>query len=267
MLKWTSGITVVVLIAVWAASYFYYMNVTIAGRWGCDLEGGEVRAGDFLRWYGTAPSSKYVAAIESSRFLSVRGHPIENTENIQWFFGFQWQDVIVAFPIWALTEFIAIVFACSLVYERIRNTLKWSITVLTAVVVIAWLASGWFSVVYQEFAGRYSLEFGQVSFDDQFVEEMVSWTEHGSDYNGWHVSKPSGGMPKFSWRYYAGTSNLSIPLWPVVLVMCGMSGLWWRSDAIARRRTRRGRCATCGYDRSGLAQDVKCPECGKITRV
>ena len=29
-----------------------------------------------------------------------------------------------------------------------------------------------------------------------------------------------------------------------------------------RRRARKGRCAECGYDRGGLANDAACPECG-----
>jgi len=35
--------------------------------------------------------------------------------------------------------------------------------------------------------------------------------------------------------------------------------------AFARRRVRRakGRCAACGYDRGGLANDAACPECGR----
>jgi hypothetical protein len=34
--------------------------------------------------------------------------------------------------------------------------------------------------------------------------------------------------------------------------------------AFARRRIRRrkGRCASCGYDRAGLAEGAACPECG-----
>jgi hypothetical protein len=33
--------------------------------------------------------------------------------------------------------------------------------------------------------------------------------------------------------------------------------------AFARRRVRRGRCPSCGYDRAGLAEGSACPECGK----
>jgi len=34
--------------------------------------------------------------------------------------------------------------------------------------------------------------------------------------------------------------------------------------ARGRRRRRKGRCFTCGYDRSGIASDAPCPECGGV---
>ena len=50
----------------------------------------------------------------------------------------------------------------------------------------------------------------------------------------------------------------TIAVVPAVLI------LWWRDRSRLRRRYRLGLCTACGYDRSGLAADAACPECGKV---
>lgn len=65
-----------------------------------------------------------------------------------------------------------------------------------------------------------------------------------------------------------GTSTTSrevpaaVPLW-VVAALVGVPAIWlWLRDGRLRRAIAAGRCASCGYDRAGLAHDAVCPECG-----
>lgn len=63
-----------------------------------------------------------------------------------------------------------------------------------------------------------------------------------------------------------------LPLWPGLLANTAIYGGAWFVILAgvpagyrlirARRRSRKGKCATCGYDRTGLADDAVCPECG-----
>jgi hypothetical protein len=58
------------------------------------------------------------------------------------------------------------------------------------------------------------------------------------------------------------------PLWPgfalnTIFYAAIAWGLWQIPGAIRRRSRRRaGRCVRCGYDRTGLAPEAPCPECG-----
>jgi len=66
----------------------------------------------------------------------------------------------------------------------------------------------------------------------------------------------------WSWEKTASYRGLSIPIWmPFALVML-LTTAAWLPDVIASRRTRKGVCANCGYDRTGLAASAVCPECG-----
>jgi hypothetical protein len=48
--------------------------------------------------------------------------------------------------------------------------------------------------------------------------------------------------------------------YPVVLFTIPAALLWY----VDRRRFGPGQCKKCGYDRRGLAEGSKCPECGKV---
>jgi hypothetical protein len=56
---------------------------------------------------------------------------------------------------------------------------------------------------------------------------------------------------------------VTVPLWIPLIVVAVPTGVLWSADRRATRREMAGRCPTCGYDRSGLA-DAKCPECGTV---
>jgi len=55
--------------------------------------------------------------------------------------------------------------------------------------------------------------------------------------------------------------HLDMPLWPFVAIAIGATVAAWRMDAVARRKSHRGGCTNCGYNRAGLAANASCPEC------
>ena len=72
-----------------------------------------------------------------------------------------------------------------------------------------------------------------------------------SDYEWWFEG---GWEPRFKW--------IAVPLWFPLLVLVAAAERAWRADRRAQRLARTGSCLKCGYDRSGLAPDAACPECG-----
>src|SRR5436190_10046051 len=68
--------------------------------------------------------------------------------------------------------------------------------------------------------------------------------------------------PRFDTR--PGYANVIIPLWIPLLLVGPAAAMLWVADRRATRRAAKGRCASCGYDRAGLAVGVKCPECGTL---
>jgi len=98
----------------------------------------------------------------------------------------------------------------------------------------------------------------------------------------WQDGWLRGGHPHLSLKimpYYAGWGDLFwcpqrlgtatvreflIPFWIPFLIAAAPTFLLWRADRRATRREREGHCPTCGYDRSGLAPDAPCPECGAV---
>jgi hypothetical protein len=64
------------------------------------------------------------------------------------------------------------------------------------------------------------------------------------------------------WYSTADTQSLSIPLWMFALPWAILTAVFWRWDALARRRARLNLCPACNYDRRGLPAASVCPECG-----
>jgi hypothetical protein len=73
----------------------------------------------------------------------------------------------------------------------------------------------------------------------------------------WWPRYNSLGTPPYYW-------GLEIPLWVLVALGAVPTGLLWWAEVRRRRRPLAGRCLSCGYDRSGLSKEDKCPECGTV---
>ena len=145
-------------------------------------------------------------------------------------------------------------------HPRIRKTVKWGGAVVTVLLMVVWVGSGWWSVL--SISRHYGLHVagGSVTvlhLDSSFKSEP-GWqiAKHGLNSSGVRFSY----SPAF--LSFAGGWTAIIPLWWLVPVPLLASIFAWRLDARARGLGKVPRCPRCGYDRTGLALLAGCPECG-----
>ena len=145
-------------------------------------------------------------------------------------------------------------------HPRIRKTIKWGGAAVTVLLVVVWVGSGWWWIGRTEYGhfhpvignGRITLIYTTYPLNLShrvpgiYVERLESiWWAWG-----------------FEWENYGGIRALRMPLWPFALASSASYALAWRLDTLARRRAKLNLCPKCGYDRTGILQDAKCPECG-----
>jgi hypothetical protein len=178
-------------------------------------------------------------------------------------------------------------------HPRIRRTIKWGGSVVTALLVVVWIASGW---------GCYALPLGGTRMlvlghgavtvfapnggrphnftwpsQSEAVERLGRALElagggPGPDPfdAGWTSSRfflrfafeSRGGRCSYGGATWIGTAE-TIPVWCVIAVGTLAASSAWRLDTLARRLARLNLCPKCGYDRAGLAAGAACPECGR----
>jgi hypothetical protein len=150
-------------------------------------------------------------------------------------------------------------------HPRIRKTIKWGGAAVTVLLVLVWIGSGWWWVLWS------SNDLG--IFD--CVGGRIAWSRDGDPRPkmqrriGWWAVRNNA---RFEWRLAFGTQATEslgpssstycvVPLWPFIVAAGSSSILAWRLDLIARR-ARLKFCPKCNYDRTGIAKDAVCPECG-----
>jgi hypothetical protein len=151
-------------------------------------------------------------------------------------------------------------------HPRIRKTVKWGGAVVTVLLVVVWIGSGWISRTWCFRSGRtLVVEAGELwciyplksSF--QLTPEEIEMLEGN---NGWHSFRFFWSP---QWDRNKVTTRVNCPLWIPILITILPTAIAWRLDALARRRERAARlnlCPKCNYDRAGLAKGAVCPECG-----
>jgi hypothetical protein len=155
-------------------------------------------------------------------------------------------------------------------HPRIRKTIKWGGAVVTFLLAVVWIGSGWWCVIWGDGkGGTISVRAGGLAIWN--VEDI-----DGDPWDGWYLLRdlPPLQRSRFQWKFEMTPGGASwglpralvIPLWAPTLVVFIPTVIAWRLDALARRRERvRLRlCLKCNYDRSGIAADAKCPECGSV---
>jgi hypothetical protein len=147
-------------------------------------------------------------------------------------------------------------------HPRIRKTIKWGGAAVTLLLVVVWISSwAYHPCLYLRPGAAVSLAVGgiEIYWDDTFrtgiqaglfeSRRAILAAGHRRWFRGlWDVDPTSG--------------FILVPLWPFSALSAMLTCAAWRLDALARRRARLNLCPKCHYDRTGLAADAKCPECG-----
>lgn len=132
---------------------------------------------------------------------------------------------------------------------------------VTVLLMAVFVRGRWYSTIYHWDDGtRYShVLIGQ---------GVVQWLEttnvpSGRRYSAWTDTRAEKQSRKVqlwpSWTRQTGFLETSVPLWPAIVILAGMSVLTFRFS----RRPLPGRCTRCGYHLAGIAQGAPYPECGR----
>ena len=144
-------------------------------------------------------------------------------------------------------------------HPRIRKTIKWGGAALTVLLVVVWVGSGWNSTGWISPTGHAI-----------YAEEGVV----GVGYSPWFYGKlMNAGWYRIPHRFRlvwwwtpvpttSGDWFIGLATWPLVAVSLATTALAFRLDSLARRRAYMNLCKNCHYNRTGLASDAVCPECG-----
>ncbi len=158
---------------------------------------------------------------------------------------------------------------------KLRTLCRWMLTILTVVLVVVWIGSGWFSVHYLRYASLLdtklmlvsNLDRGLIHVDFTFDLSRILSIDYIGD--GWKLLRRDAFDIEL-WKW-VGVINkplnaVSLPLWLPALLLAIANALMWRTHIIARRR-KPGMCKKCGYDISGLVGKEACPECGMSFKI
>ncbi len=142
-------------------------------------------------------------------------------------------------------------------HPRIRKTVKWGGAVVSVLLVVVWIGSGW------KYVGWASERGAMVGIGDGYLALGRLGTTYDAGPPGWRTgpnTDPFGWW--FRWVNGAPDWAVGVPLWVLLIPMFIAALIAWRLDTLAHRRARLNLCPKCNYDRTGLAPGAICPECG-----
>lgn len=122
--------------------------------------------------------------------------------------------------------------------------------------VCVWVVSAWIALLYETPSGRYFgfVQEGRISLHHRPTVTLGSIVDFDL------VSPPHISWG-FGWYCLGPFWGLEVPLWSILLIMACFLVLFIRN--IFRLHTCPN-CIACGYDRTGLYQWDRCPECGTV---
>lgn len=139
---------------------------------------------------------------------------------------------------------------------RLSKAVLRSSAVATVLLVAIWIMEIWYGVFLMA-PGGYFVGAGEglVGFGiARSIGKQIGLNIESSQLRLWW----------FEWEYTATEKIIAAPIWLVLLLSMSTLFISWRIERTARRREVSGLCLKCGYDRSGLAQSTRCPECGEV---
>lgn len=141
-------------------------------------------------------------------------------------------------------------------------------TALTLTLLVAWLASTWIDSAGIRAGPLWiSLSAGRIS-TTWVTPDMDNYTNKPqyADLMSGPVVRVVRGRRDPVWgpELWIGPPNygVTLPLWIPVAALLATSSLAWYMEFLPARRLRRGLCPACGYQRSGIGRQSRCPECG-----
>ena len=152
-------------------------------------------------------------------------------------------------------------------HPKLRKTIKWGGAVVTVLLVVVWIGSGWFTHTSCFRTGQIIMV-GSGGFccgemDDLSRIDSAQLAAAEQMMSGWHAFS-------FEWMpsevRAGGVRLFSYPFWIPLIASALATATAWRLDTLARRRRAKlNLCPKCNYDRTGLAVGAVCPECGVAT--
>ncbi len=130
--------------------------------------------------------------------------------------------------------------------------------VVTVLLVVVWIGSGWFWLAYitNDLLAVVSVHNGCL-----YIQHLDGPLPGAT--RGWHLAHSQG-----TWRWLGDfwSTGLDwryvVPLWTLFVPTLLIALLAWRRDILTWRRAHPHVCPKCHYDRTGLAANAVCPECG-----
>jgi hypothetical protein len=157
-------------------------------------------------------------------------------------------------------------------HPRIRKTIKWGGAVVTALLVVVWIGSGWWRIeCWDGNATGVEISAGQLVIEreppgpDPFGRSagLVVSRQRVLYSFAWGFSRADARI-RGGWGFplVAEGTIYRVSIWPLVVTTLLITTAAWSIDAASRRRERMKLCHSCRYDRAGLAPGTVCPECG-----
>ena len=160
-------------------------------------------------------------------------------------------------------------------HPRIRKTIKYGGAALTVLLVVVWIQTSRSPCEYGgvgPFHIGCAAEKGSITAwyvaESQGLPDGLQVGPFGGDYStAWYRHDTSYGFAGSSFSganpgYWSRIEQHTVALWLPTILMLTVTCIAFRLDTLARRRARLNLCPNCHYDRTGLAGDAVCPECG-----